>query len=238
VARAPEHVVAPPTVERLSQRTESVPKTKTNTTAQSAPAEPTEQKSEPAKVAEKTVELPSIPENVPKVIPFPSRKKFQLVPSGTNDWVDAATSAVLQGEVAVGIVSAATKRLDVTRAGKTAASPNENVVIHVQVVLIGTTQKVEFDGWSGASFGDTRHKPLLTDNLNKSYILRTFEPNTQVAGHERPKGLYPKLYADDYLVFDQLPEYAEYLQLDLPASAFGGQGTLRFRIPKSMIETK
>jgi hypothetical protein len=40
------------------------------------------------------------------------------------------------------------------------------------------------------------------------------------------------------VVFEGPVARAEYLRPELPASAFGGTGKLRFQIPKSMIEKR
>ncbi len=198
-----------------------------------------ESESEPAAGRlEKPNEVPQIPSNIPKVIPFPCRKSFRLVPSESPEWVDAATSALLQGEVAVCVVSAATEQLKVAAGGTTAASKGVNLVIHLQVDLVGTAKTIDFAGWGSANYGDSQQRPVLKDDSNHVYELRQLEPGTKVADHERSKSLYPQLYADDYLIYEPPPDKIESLRLELPASAFGGLGTLHFQIPKSMIESK
>jgi hypothetical protein len=238
VARAPTRASAPKTRDSVTQTTESVPQLKTSpepaqAVSQTRPAEAVSQTTPGA--IEKPNEVPQIPANVPKVIPFPCRKSFQLVPGGTGEWVDAATSAIGQGEIAVCIASAAIEQLELPSAGNTVSSRKDNLVIHLQVMLVGTTGKVDFQSWGNSNFGDTGNKPKLT-NDSTNVPLRTFDASTKIPGHERPKGLYPKLYADDYLIFETPQSIADHLRLELPATAFGGVGTLRFQIPKSMID--
>jgi hypothetical protein len=48
----------------------------------------------------------------------------------------------------------------------------------------------------------------------------------------------PGKSVEDVIVFEESVARAEYLRLELPASAFGGTGKLRFQIPKSMIERR
>ncbi len=258
IVRTPTHASKSKPPASATQITESVPQPKTSVqpaqaktqttppeTAEKTNEVPQPKNTEPSAqavsqttsgVAEKPTEVPQIPINVPKVIPFPCRKSFTLVPSGLPEWVDAASSAVLQGEVAVCVASAAIEGVEL--AGNTAqkSSASDNLVIHLQVMLIGTSGKVDFASWGNSNFGDARNKPMLTDNSNQAYQLRSFDAGTQLPGHERSKGLYPKLYADDYLIFETPNRSADYLRLELPASAFGGMGILRFQIPKSMIE--
>jgi len=151
-------------------------------------------------------------------------------------WLDAASDAALQGELAVCVASAKIERLALINGNNTFSSATDNLVIHVEVLLTGTMQTINFEGWSNANFGDSRHKPTLSDTANNTYKIRIFPANTQIADHEKSKGLYPRLYADEYLIFDLPRANTEALRLELPASAFGGTGTLCFQIPKSMIE--
>jgi hypothetical protein len=50
--------------------------------------------------------------------------------------------------------------------------------------------------------------------------------------------VHPGKSVEDVVVFEEPVARAEYLRLELPASAFGGTGKLRFQIPKSMIERR
>lgn len=227
VARAPARPSAPKAADAKTPAAETVSK----------PSQAVSQTTTDAG-AEKPDGAPAIPNYVPKTIPFPCRKNFQLVASPVADWTDASTSALIQNEVAVAVASVAVERLELSRKGKPVPSPTDHLVIHLQVVLVGTARQVDFEGWGKSNFGDHRSKPTLTGNSSHAYALRAFEAGTQVAGHERSKGLYPKLYADDYLIFEAPRPGLEYLRLELPASAFGGMGTLRFQIPKSMIEPR
>jgi hypothetical protein len=49
--------------------------------------------------------------------------------------------------------------------------------------------------------------------------------------------LYPEEAAEDVLAFEKPARSATRLRLQLPASAFGQRGTLRFEIPISMVAT-
>jgi hypothetical protein len=232
VARTPTRTSVPKPTDSATQTTGSAPEPKSSVQSAQVASQTTPD------TVEKPSDVPQIPSNVPKVIPFPCRKNFRLVPSASPEWADAASSAVLQGEVAVCVPSVAIEQLELHPDSKSTSSANGHLVIHLQVVLIGTTRKVDFESWGNSNFGDARNEPSLTDNSNHAYRLRTFDAGTQVAGHERSKGLYPKLYADDELIFETPNPSVEYLRLELPASAFGEMGTLRFQIPKSMIEPR
>ena len=180
-------------------------------------------------------EVPPVPEYVPKVVQFPCRKKFELVPAPSTEWIDAGTKAAIQGEVAVCVVSAAIEQPELNRKGKLSPTDKEQLVVRLQVMLVGSSKKVDFIGWSSANFGDDRNKPSLKDSSNQVQRLSRFDLDAKVVGHERARSLYPKLYADDDLFFEKPEEIAEVLRLELPASAFGGVDRLRFQIPRAMI---
>jgi hypothetical protein len=164
-------------------------------------------------------------------------KVASQAPRKPLQWIDASTSAAQEGDVCVCVVSAGVERLNLSSAGKTTAAASDSLVIHLQVVLIGTRQKEDFAGWSNSNFGGALHMPTLADSANNSYRLQRFSRDTEIVDHARPKSLYPKLYADDYLYFElPRPNFFEFLRLELPESAFGGAGKIRFQIPNSMIE--
>jgi hypothetical protein len=50
--------------------------------------------------------------------------------------------------------------------------------------------------------------------------------------------IWPGKSVEDVVVFEEPVVRAEYLRLELPASAFGGTGKLRFQIPTEMIEKR
>ena len=169
--------------------------------------------------------------------PMPVRQRCtRIIQRICNGWTQVRRPAQ-QGDVTVSVASATVERLKLTRGGKESSSPNDNLVVRVQVLLIGTSRKIGFEPWSNANFGEVRNKPSLSDNSNTAYPLGLFEAGTQIVDHERPKSLYPKLYADDFLVFAAPRGSVDFLRLELPASAVGGSGMLRFQIPKSMLDS-
>jgi hypothetical protein len=135
-------------------------------------------------------------------------------------------------------VSAVEQRLRLKIGSGSSLLPGRNLVIRLELVLTGTSDKVTFDGWSGSSFGDARHKPALTDNLGDEYKVLDVGAGKEVADQERQLAIYPKLFANDFVIFEAPKTEAAFVNLALPAAAFGGTGTLRFQIPKSMIEVR
>jgi hypothetical protein len=75
----------------------------------------------------------------------------------------------------------------------------------------------------------------LRDNFGNKY--KSVDPLSLVpkGGVYESETLYPKKPVRDILVFEVPLDTIEYLQLQLPADNVGMSGSLRFRIPKSMI---
>jgi hypothetical protein len=77
--------------------------------------------------------------------------------------------------------------------------------------------------------------PTLTDNFGNGYKQVNFGLGSRVDGQVHSESIYPGKAISDLLVFEKPLDTAQYLLLELPAKNFGGQGRLRFKIPKSMI---
>lgn len=76
----------------------------------------------------------------------------------------------------------------------------------------------------------------LRDNFGNSYKRIHFGIGTRVVDAvERSESLYPGKSLKDVVVFELPIDTAQYLNLELPAINFGGEGMIRFRIPHEMF---
>jgi hypothetical protein len=80
----------------------------------------------------------------------------------------------------------------------------------------------------------TKHL-VLTDSKEKSYVQDTFDP-LKVAGRGDKKLTIIGSQIREVLVYPAAAAEGEYLHLELPASAYGLEGTFRFQIPNRMIQ--
>ncbi len=89
---------------------------------------------------------------------------------------------------------------------------------------------------SDALAGPGRYAASLTDNFGNPYKRLSLDPGSQVPGQiSSATSIYPGKRLEDLLVFEPPIENLQFLRLELPAAAFGGTGTLRLQIPKTMI---
>lgn len=155
-------------------------------------------------------------------------------PSKTeNDLVDAVSKVAVVGDVKVKIISA---EIDFVM-GKTFnefKSEEKLLKITVRITNANPNKKVEFEGWGkhDFSFDDS---PSLKDNFKNSYKLINFGIGARVDGQVRIESLYPDKPLTDLLVFEAPLGNMEYLVLELPNKNIGGKGSLKFKIPSSML---
>jgi hypothetical protein len=144
------------------------------------------------------------------------------------EWVDAASSGVLLRDVRARVLFvqfAATGPAN----GQSAGSGN-SVTIRVKVANEGSYRKIEFEGWGRVP---DRQAPVLTDNQGRRYAQRPFG---SPSGGQEGRLLRPGRVLDDTLVFETSSlDGVTDLFLELPASAVGLNGSLRFRIPRRMV---
>ena len=125
------------------------------------------------------------------------------------EWPDARQFAVQQGDVRVQVESLG-------------GGYEGDCHIKLRITNVGTKRRIEHAGWGGI------HEPQLTDNLGNIYHALTRKP-AEVAM------LDPNESVSETLEFDRLMKDVEYLRLELPASAFSGEGQLRLEISNTML---
>ena len=102
--------------------------------------------------------------------------------------------------------------------------------------MLSSTKKVDYQGWaSDWGFGSLAS---LTDDAGNSYKQCGFGLTTIVGQVDDGESIYPKKTLGDCLVFELPTETCQTLFLNLPAKTFGGTGSLRMKIPRSLWDDK
>jgi hypothetical protein len=184
----------------------------------------------------------------------------KAVPAQEKDvvWFDAR-KPIRDGDVQVSlgwIIISNVKIKDVL--GDQTVTDKKHLGIQVFIENVGKTRKIEHRGWSGAftmanpldllkgdsgsrmealSSATGRYAASLSDNFANSYKRLSLEAGAQIANQvSSPTSIRPGEKLQDMLVFEQPLDNIQFLRLELPASAYGGSGTLRFQIPAKMIQ--
>jgi hypothetical protein len=162
-------------------------------------------------------------------------------PPPQADWIDAATKTpAVVGDIRVFIAEAA---IDLVRG--TNLPPNlakdRHLQLRVRLENSNPGRKIDYLSWSIPPSSPLVPQPRLKDDVApqpNQYSLIGFGPNAQVEGQVPKASIYSNKPATDLLVFEMPVEKAGALFLELPAANFGMQGTIRFKIPRSMIASK
>ncbi len=120
--------------------------------------------------------------------------------------------------------------------GDRTTSKDELLVIEIQVSNLSQTKKLEYRSWMGEDFAFDRDFATLQDNFGNHYKRISFGIGTKVVGQAESDSLYPLKSVSDMLVFELPVNNAEYLNLELPAKNFGGEGMIQLRILMNMID--
>jgi hypothetical protein len=156
-------------------------------------------------------------------------------PPAHDGWTDASASSAECGDVRVKIASAEIGRPRlVSRSTQRAARPKSDFLsLSIELYNKSKSRKLEYRSWSTESAGVS-----LVDNYDNPYAIKSFaHQGLELEGQiEGGKGsLYPEEVTRDALLFEKPAKQARFLRLELPARAFGENGSLKFEIPISMI---
>ncbi|MCK4659228.1 MAG: hypothetical protein KAV82_06860 [Phycisphaerae bacterium] len=158
---------------------------------------------------------------------------------GGSVWA-SAKQALRQGDVELRITRVLVGKVPL-RGGfddRETTSQDELLAIHVEITNRSQSKKVEYQGWLGRDFAFNRDYATLEDNFGNRYKRINFGIGTKIVGHVESESIYPGKSLGDVIVFELPVDTAEYLNLELPAKNFGGDGMLRLRIPAGMIQRR
>jgi LSD1 subclass zinc finger protein len=142
-----------------------------------------------------------------------------------SEWVDSASEAIRQDDVFVCVVAA--------KLGKLPGKDRE-LVLQVQLRLVnsGESQAINLEGFAKAP-----PKLRTEPGAEVAYLeQRLRKPDKGAPVFEEPAAWrtaeVPSKQHQDVLLIFAAPPGEGALQLELPASAWGRKGTLKFRVPK------
>lgn len=156
--------------------------------------------------------------------------------SATDDWAHADTP-VTQGDVSVAITGVGVGQVNLIDeiTSEAGTSENHHLGISIRIANNAANSKKEYRSWNGEDLSFTRDYAALRDNHGNVYKRVDFGYRARVAGALKTETLYPGEHVTDFLVFERPVDSFEYLEIELPATNFGGSGMLRFRVRADMV---
>lgn len=168
--------------------------------------------------------------------PVASEPPIAVTPPNRSGTSMPADTAITIDGVQVRVKSARVGRVPFKAApsGNTLNSDDPVLIMGLEINNLSETKKFTYRTWRvPASFSDAG--AILTDNFDNEYEpLHVSFGKTHVRAIDRAS-VYPGSSVDDVIVFERPVAKAEHLNLTLPASNVGGEGTLRLRIPTSFV---
>jgi hypothetical protein len=165
-----------------------------------------------------------------QVLPHPQfAHDPDLIQSG---YVDASKAGQQQGRV----------RVDVTDVWmelppKGAAGATADLFVRIRLQRSKTGQDIAAGSFSTPLMWNERIRATLLDSTGSTYSQKPTPPGRARAAGPSSTGAVTIDVSHELLVFDSPASAAQGLRLELPASAWGGTGTLRFSIPGTMVRT-
>jgi hypothetical protein len=152
-----------------------------------------------------------------------------------DEYVDFTRQAQQQGDLRTTVVSASigTPPLEGPPGKKKPA--DKCLIVSVKLNNVGAARKYDFSGWG--QWGSD-HAATLRDTKGKTFKLKRFDASWEIKGQVHSAvGVFPGKSVEDILVFDApaAKDLPSHMRLELPASAFGGEGNLQFDIPGSKV---
>jgi hypothetical protein len=144
-------------------------------------------------------------------------------------------AAVRQGDVELVITELAVRTVEIveTFGDGTGRLEGEWLVVAFEVSNMSDARKLDYRAWRESGVFDSQ--PRLGDDAGNAYKqIGTY--HELVGASRNVESVYPGASVADVLIFEPPVGAATHLDLELPAANFGGEGTIRFRIPAEAIE--
>src|SRR6266851_5069189 len=106
--------------------------------------------------------------------------------------------------------------------------------ITVSVGNSSENAKVDYESWGYTSWLVCRHRARLTDDFGNNYRPLSLDLGVQLDGQIGYRALAPGDWIKDIMYFEKPIPQATSLRLELPGSAVGERGSLKFSIPRKM----
>jgi hypothetical protein len=151
-----------------------------------------------------------------------------------SEWLDASRFSVQQGDLRVRVLSASIGPVELS-SKSVSRSQSPYLRVRLEISNARVRKQLAYQGWARAQ------GVVLLDSSGKSYQLHSFGPGVDITGQQKDAvALGPFNRTTDVLIFEAPSDSAlkamEWLRLELPASTASGVGSLKFQIPRAMIQ--
>jgi hypothetical protein len=166
-----------------------------------------------------------------RVNPEPSRGVKGPIAAG-DEWTDASCEAVQIDGVRVRLTSVTVRRPVSNRSPSTGPLYLE---LKLSVQNQAWNRNVQYVRWAAQSLSTGQTAPSLTDDQGRPYRFCSPPSGPPLPAEERRVSLRPLKSCEDKLLFEVPSSQFDSLRLELPAAACGAAGSIRLKIPRSLV---
>jgi hypothetical protein len=157
----------------------------------------------------------------------------------TDDmWLDAAAYAIRRKDLRVQVMGAMLGDVPFQITDPKVTAPKGPYLVIYLAVLCDSmrARDLTYVPWASTQQSRSEHPPTLIDDKDRTYAQDTFDPSLKVGGRGQRQFVTLGTQFREVLVYPGEAASAEYLHLELPAAAYGGEGTFRFELQRRMIK--
>lgn len=110
----------------------------------------------------------------------------------------------------------------------------EYLAVRLHIDNRSADRKADYEGWGFANFRTGLAR--LEDGRGNHYGQINWGPEYTLAGQARAQSIYPRGAVDELLAFEKPIDKSGDLVLTLPQKTLGGEGEIKFLVPKSIIK--
>lgn len=168
-----------------------------------------------------------------RVVPLPGK------PAGAElegpDGIDASLAAWQQGNLRVEVAGVTYAPPEQSPATAKKGPPVQALLVRLRIQRGESPEQFAARDLSPPGARAPEHLPKLTDGGGATYRLRP-NPDTGPVEGLHQSTVFPMAVVDELFAFEMASLVSGALRLEVPAAAWGGRGTVHFRIPPAMIQ--
>jgi hypothetical protein len=172
-----------------------------------------------------------VEDGTPHVVPLPGHKA--TADELQTEWPDASRYAVQIKTLRIQVVGATVRPLEIAQTPRRRYTKERYLVLRLRVQQPAGTAEFVSDRWEDAGKTKDRRRPVLTDDRGNVYQEA---PSGEAGQLRKPSPHFPVGITDEVFVFDAPAAQAQVFWLELPATAWGGIGSVRFTIPQALLQ--
>jgi hypothetical protein len=154
-------------------------------------------------------------------------------PVGDAEWADASQAGLLHGGLHVRVVEVSVGPVKGPAIPKKKQRGGKYLVVRLRVQKIEGGNDLASREGKPPSPREAEVRATLTDSAGQAYAQQDLFDLSSAQG--RRVSVFPVALVETVFVFEPPPAGVDSLRLEVPGSAWGTDGTFRFRIPPAMI---